>query len=190
MPSLSHSGNAAQPWAPAGHTDTRDTQGPPRLPMKHKGPLQPKGAWFSRGLFSVHFLTVYILWVILTFGCTLCPHRKVGNAILNSSSLCQSVQPDTAKECTRPTFWGFLKYPFLWQWVLQPEGEWSITDWFGIREFFSFLQLLIVSLLLVLGDKANEEQHLPLFCNIMTFKQGKWELSNRDFDIDDDDRTD
>lgn len=98
-----------------GHQGHTDTQGPPRLLMKHKGPLQPKGAWFSRGLFSMHFLTAYILWVILTFGCTLCPHRKVGNAILNSSSLCQSVQPDTAKECTRPTFWGFLKYPFLWQ---------------------------------------------------------------------------
>lgn len=42
----------------------------------------------------------------------------------------------------------------------------------------------------MLGDKANKEQHLPLFYNIVTFKQGKWELSNGDFDIDGDDRLD
>jgi len=44
--------------------------------------------------------------------------------------------------------------------------------------------LLIVPSFLVLGDKANKEQYLSMFCNIVTFKQGKWKLSNRDFDID------
>lgn len=39
-------------------------------------------------------------------------------------------------------------------------------------------------LFLVLRDKANKEQYLSLFYKIMTFLQGKWEPSDRDFDID------
>lgn len=60
----------------------------------------------------------------------------------------------------------------------------------GFESDFSFSQLLIVPLFRVQGDKANKEQYLSLFYNTVTFKQGKWELSNRDFDIADDDGLD
>lgn len=58
----------------------------------------------------------------------------------------------------------------------QRESGTSLT---GLEKGFVgfFPRLLIVSLLLVPGDKANKEQYLPLFSNIVTFKQGKCKLS-------------
>lgn len=115
QPQQEHSTSLSSSWAQGhqGHMDTHWLPGASTAAHETQGSPSAKGCLVFQGLtFCAFSHSLYSLGV--TF-CTVCPHRKVGNAILDSSSLCQSVQPDTAKECTRPTFWEFLKYPFLWQ---------------------------------------------------------------------------
>lgn len=115
-----------------------------------------------------------------------CPHRSAGNATLNPRASVPSPSVSTARLYRRGH--QNLGCGGSWDTPLSVPRSSTTTGslkkhWLVLNQVF-FFQLLIVALFpLVLGDKANKAQDLSLFCNTVTFKQGKWELSNGHFDI-------